>query len=555
MKVIVYARVSTADQEDRGTIAMQHDQLGRWAAANSAEIVQTYQDEDASGTLMLEERPGGAQLLAELAAHKSEGVTHVVFYEWSRLARDPCVFWDAVHKIERRAGFALRSITEREETSDPDGVLLLCIRNGINYTERIRTIRRSIDATEMLVRQGVWVGGAAPYGYLIQGSRREARIVPANDPIPGLEHSEADVVRLIFRWCIEDHLSTQAIADRLNDLGIPPAMSRPGKTPKRQVSGRWTNARVGKLIATRTYSGTHVWGARSLGMRTGPPIERSCPSLVDVRVWERAQQVIRENALWSDRNVKREYLLRGLMKCGACGCSYVGSANTTGGGEVGFYKCAGGPRHRRGCRNRIVPAGVEDRVWAHIVFFAGNPGAVLEELAESGVGPEVTAATELQVAEQQRAQLTRQRDRILELLRRETIDFETADAQLSALRTEERRCAKRAEEMAAVVQREEDRQQAVEGISGILDTLRTRLDVGLDFAARRGVIETLVEGIVVVPVLDRDCVRVEVTYRFPARMGAITLDWTPQGCPCGDQSSLTRQHCHCGRGRGARWEA
>lgn len=252
MKVIAYARVSTADQEERGTIAMQHHQLARWAETHGAEIVQTYQDEDASGTLRLEERPGGRQLLADLQRHKAASVRALVVYEWSRIARNPRVFWSAVDAIER-AGYELQSITEREVPSDPDGELMLCIRTGMNSSERIRTVRRSIDATEMLVREGVWLGGIAPYGYRIEGHRREARIVPATDPIPGMVLSEVDVVQLIYRLCADEHLSTIQIADRLNANGIPPfTPTRRCCRPPCWCCGRSARESAAELIRERS---------------------------------------------------------------------------------------------------------------------------------------------------------------------------------------------------------------------------------------------------------------------------------------------------------------
>lgn len=561
MKVIFYARVSTADQEDRGTIKMQFDQVQRAAEAQGWEIVQTYQDEDASGTLMLEERPGGAQLLNELARHKSKGVTHVVFYEWSRLARDPCVFWDAVHRIERKGGLTLRSITEREETSDPDGVLLLCIRNGINYTERIRTVRRSIDATEMLVRQGVWMGGVVPYGYRQEGSRREARIVPATDPIPGMELSEVDVVRLIFRLCAEEHLSTVQIADKLNALGIPPTYSRPGSSKrKRKLSGLWTNSRICNLLAMTTYKGVHTWGKRTdqgAGLRKGATIERGVPAIVDADTWQRAQRVLRENALWADRNVKRDYLLRGLIRCGECGCSYVGTVATDReGGEYRYYRCAGRPRTRKACKSRSVPSALEERVWSDITAFLMDPEAAAQEAAdqlaaESGVQ---TSALEIETAKRRLQQCKDGRDRLLLLLRRGSIEFDVCEQQLAEIQREENALKAQLaviEAGAAVIHAHH---ALLTSAAIVLRLVRERIHEGdLTPGTKRAVVEFLVDGITVTN--DPPCSNIAVRYRFPARDGPLARDCSPVGCPIGAQTpAIERRKRHCGVNRWAYWE-
>jgi site-specific DNA recombinase len=44
-------------------------------------------------------------------------------------------------------------------------------------------------------------------------------------------------------------------------------------------------------------------------------IEREVPAIVSAGIWERAQQVLHDSFLFSDRNAKRLYLLRGLVRC------------------------------------------------------------------------------------------------------------------------------------------------------------------------------------------------------------------------------------------------
>ena len=66
----VYARVSSEDQAERGTIENQLEFARKYCDLHQLEIVDWYLDEGVTGTLPLEERPEGAgsslTLIAEI---------------------------------------------------------------------------------------------------------------------------------------------------------------------------------------------------------------------------------------------------------------------------------------------------------------------------------------------------------------------------------------------------------------------------------------------------------------------------------------------------------
>ena len=64
----IYARVSSEDQADRGTIQGQFDYFLPYAASKDWTIVRQYCDEGVSGTRPLESRPQGSRLLADARA-------------------------------------------------------------------------------------------------------------------------------------------------------------------------------------------------------------------------------------------------------------------------------------------------------------------------------------------------------------------------------------------------------------------------------------------------------------------------------------------------------
>jgi site-specific DNA recombinase len=80
----------------------------------------------------------------------------------------------------------------------------------------------------------------------------------------------------------------------------------------------------------------------------GEQIVVSVPAIVDRDLWERAQARRTYNRRMSKRNGKREYLLRGLVRCG-CGGAMVGAVNNR---KYTYFRCA------RQCQRF---AGLEDK--------------------------------------------------------------------------------------------------------------------------------------------------------------------------------------------------
>ena len=140
--------------------------------------------------------------------------------------------------------------------------------------------------------------------------------------------------------------SCRVIAARLNELRIPCAYVRDDRLivhgkRKERTSGIWRAGRIRAILTNSTFMGRHDYGKRSPKPRR-ELISRTVPAIVTEATWNKAQKTLKANFLFCARSAKTEYLLRGLIKCGLCGLTYVGTASNRASGKREFYyRCNG----------------------------------------------------------------------------------------------------------------------------------------------------------------------------------------------------------------------
>lgn len=341
MAVAVYVRVSTEEQRERQSIATQREFAERYCQLHSLAVHRVYADDGVSGTVPLEHRAEGSQILKDARNGKFD---QLLVYKLDRLGRETRLILNAVAELER-LGVRIRSMTEEFDTGTSTGRLMLTLLSGFASHERDVIRERSTAGTNRVAEAGAWLGGIVPYGYRKRGEKRDARLVISEDPIAGLGMSEADVIREVFRLAAVERKSCCVIAARLNDLRVPCAYVRDDRLAlrgkrKERTSGVWRPGRVRGLITNKTYMGIHEFGKRAVKKR--PLISRPVPAIVAETTWNKAQQTLKVNFLFSARSAKNQYLLRGLIKCGLCGLTYVGvAANRPNGKREFYYRCNG----------------------------------------------------------------------------------------------------------------------------------------------------------------------------------------------------------------------
>ncbi|WP_039944451.1 recombinase family protein [Thermicanus aegyptius] len=499
MKVAIYARVSSEDQQERGTIGNQTEFAQKYCDLHQLDVLHWYLDDGISGTIPLEEREEGKKLLEDAKAGK---IDLLLIYRLDRLGRSARIILNAVYDLEQN-GVKIRSMTEPFDTGDPSGRFLLTILAGVADLERETILERMWLGANRAARSGKWLGGIVPYGYRVN---KDGFIEVNEDFLPGFDMSEADVIRLIYRLVGEQGMSTIKLADYLNALGIPPSYVKDARMVtqgKRKVatSGIWLPGRIRNMIVNTTYKGIHYYGKRTNKKRE--LIKREVPAIVSEELWQKAQDALKQNQIEAMRNSKRKYLLRGLIKCGVCGLTYHGSVF---GKELkAFYLCGGktsyhGPFKEK-CVSKNVPAEwVEELVWNDCVNFIRNPGSAMMEMAatfEERTFHKKEILAELESVKKALNEKEEEKQSILDLYRRKLIGSTDVEIQLQRISKEKDSLELRIADLENELRLEDGMAKQFFSVEELLKDLRSKIEGDPPFEVKREIIKTLVKEVVV----------------------------------------------------------
>ena len=540
MAVAVYLRVSTEEQRERQSIATQREFGERYCQLHSLAVFRVYSDDGISGTVPLERRPEGSQILRDAGLRKFDTL---LVYKLDRLGRDTRLILNAVAELEK-LGVRVRSMTEEFDTGTATGRLMLTLLSGFAAHEREMIRERCVAGTDRVAATGAWLGGVVAFGYRKVGAKGVARLVVSEEPIAGIDMSEAEIIRLIYRMAAVEKKSCRLISDHLNRLGVPCAYTRDGRSilrgkRKQRTSGVWRSGRVRNLIINTTYMGRHEYGKRS-PTKGRKLISRVVPAIVDEATWKKAQDTLQSNFLFCRRGAKTQYLLRGLIKCGLCGLTYIGTASSRDGKTEFYYRCNGahspsiyGARGR--CESKAIRGDhIEERVWSDVESFLRNPEPVLEQL-------HARLESDAKGSDQTRKQVTRlegrlaeketERSRVVGLYRRGRLSDAELDVQMDEISREESALEAQIAELRSKVAGADSIGATISSAQALLQKLRKRLDEPISWELKRRLIEVLVAGIQVETFEEYGVkqTRTTVTYRFSELDHPMPLV-LPQAC-------------------------
>ena len=329
----IYARVSSVRQQQHETIASQIDALEHYATEHGYQVApqHLYQDDGVSGKTL--DRPALDRLRDAVGQGEVEAI---LLLSPDRLARHFPYQYLVTEEFER-AGVEV-IFTQHGFGSTPEERMLREMTGVFAEYERAQITERTRRGRLYRARQGQLWMKEGPYGYTY---------LPRTENCPGklvINETEAEVLRQIFAWLINEQLSTPNIARRLNQAGVR----------TRHGLSYWSPRTIAQIVSNTVYKGVfhynknqhcapqqHQIQKSSAGKGLSTPLSSRVrrpreewiaipvPALIEEQTWEQAQQQLQINRERAGRNNKKhDYLLRSLLVCGHCQVRMTGRAGS-----------------------------------------------------------------------------------------------------------------------------------------------------------------------------------------------------------------------------------
>ena len=551
-QVAIYARVSSEQQAEAGTIGSQLSALKERVTQESFALPQEMQfvDEGYSGATLV--RPALERLRDLVAAG---GVDRIYVHSPDRLARKyayQILLVDEFHRVGVEVVFL-----NRELGRSPEDDLLLQVQGMVAEYERAKILERSRRGKRHAAHRGVVnVLSNAPYGYRYIGKHEsggsEARIE--------IVLEEARVVQQIFDWVGRERLSIGEVRRRLGQKG---EKTRTGKT-------WWDRSVVWGILRNPAYKGRAAFGKTRVGplrprlraQRNGSEQPRHAYSTYDVpkeewigipvsaivteELFDAVQEQLQENrARARERKRGARYLLQGVLTCRRCGYAYYGkaispSARKGNPRDYAYYRCVGTDGFRFGgqriCHNKQVRTDLLDQaVWSEVRSLLEDPERLDTEYRRrmTGTGKSARGYDPMQLD----TQIGRLQKGIARIIDGYAEGLLTKDEFEPRIKTAKERLTKLQEQAKALAE-EASLEAELKLVVGRLEEFATQVKDGLgkkDWLGRREIIRALVKRVEV----EED--QVNVVFRVGSRPFVLGPDrGLKQHCWRRDHSPLRR---------------
>ena len=303
---VIYARVSSKDQEREGfSIPAQTQLLRGYAANRDLTVLKEFVDVE---TAKQAGRTGFGEMLTFMRKDKSCRI--LLVEKTDRLYRN-LKDWVTLDGLDLEIHLVKENIVISQDSRSSEkfmhGIKVLMAKNYIdNLSEEAR------KGMQEKAEQGIWPT-KSPLGYRnITG--------PDGKKIITVDPTIAPLIAKLFEWYARGDISLKEAARKAHAAGLVYPKSG-GKVPVSTIH---------TILRNRLYTGWFEWN--------GKLIQGKHEALVRVELWERVQGVLDGRFASKAKRGRHDFAFSGLIACQACGCAVVGEIKKQ---RYVYYHCTG----------------------------------------------------------------------------------------------------------------------------------------------------------------------------------------------------------------------
>ena len=289
-------------------------------------------------------------------------ISHLFVTEADRLTRSPELHFKLKVKFIRHH-VLIHTLSGDIDYSDFDQEFMGDLKALLSRRENGLKSARSIRGMALAVRKGKWIGKILPYGYT-----KDSNGIMIVDP------EESEVYKMMVNWFLSGDGST-TIVKKLNSLNIATrgkkvlvngthVTNKYTKTRRLVTNAefQWRDGTVQCILKNPIYAGNRRYKGEII----------SAPPIIDQPTWDRVQAQFKLNRKYSRNHMtQHRYQLKGLIRCGKCGCNFYGRMKS----NEKTYMCSSKRTHSCGIRSVNIHR-VDKLVWDQVV----NSGEYTQKL-------------------------------------------------------------------------------------------------------------------------------------------------------------------------------